>query len=118
MNGRVRQWQLIATDPEAAAKFYGEAFGWRVDRANALGYRAVDGGEGGMSGGIWPAPPGAGAFVQLFVEVADVEAAVARAVGLGATVLLPRAVLPDGDVMAVLRDPQGVSFGLFTPPAR
>jgi predicted enzyme related to lactoylglutathione lyase len=114
MNGPVVQWQLVCSDAEAAAQFYSEAFGWKIDRANALGYRSVDTGTGGTPGGIWPAPPGASSFAQLFVAVADVDAAVARATALGATLLVPRSVLPDGDVMAVLRDPTGLPFGLFT----
>jgi predicted enzyme related to lactoylglutathione lyase len=117
MSGPVMQWQLVSADPEATARFYGEAFGWKVDRQNALGYRAVDTGAGGTPGGIWPAPPGATSFVQLFVAVPDVDAAVARALALGATLLVPRSALPDGDVMAVLRDPTGLPFGLFARAA-
>jgi predicted enzyme related to lactoylglutathione lyase len=108
----VARWQLLSPDPDATAEFWTRAFGWSVSRANALGYREVD--TGGMPGGIWPAPPGAPAMVQLFIEVEDVGAAVATAEARGATVLVPRSVLPDGDVMAVLRDPQGLPFGLFT----
>jgi predicted enzyme related to lactoylglutathione lyase len=114
MTGPVTQFQLISTDPDATARFYSEAFGWTVDRANALGYRTVATGAGGTPGGIWPAPAGATSFAQLFLAVADVDAAIARAVTLGATVLVPRSALPDGDVMAVLRDPTGLPFGLFT----
>jgi predicted enzyme related to lactoylglutathione lyase len=54
-------------------------------------------------------------FVQLFVEVADVDAAIADAVKLGATVIVPKSVLPDGDTMAILHDPNGLSFGLVVP---
>jgi len=109
----VREWQMISTDPEATARFYGEAFGWTIDRANPLGYRRVSTG-GGTPGGIWPAPPTAHSFVQLFVAVDDVEGAITRAVEHGAAVLVPRSVLPDGDVMAVLKDPLGVPFAVYT----
>jgi predicted enzyme related to lactoylglutathione lyase len=112
MNAKVVAWQLISTDAERSAKFYSQAFGWRVDRANGLGYRMVDGTQAGVPGGIWPAPPGATSFVQLFLAVEDVDAALAHAVSLGATVVVPKSVLPDGDVMAVLCDPAGASFGL------
>jgi uncharacterized protein len=110
----VREWQILSTDPEATARFYAETFGWTIERANALGYRRVSTGESGAPGGIWPAPPTAPPFVQLFVDVEDVDDTVARAVRSGATVLVPRSVLPDGDVMAVLRDAVGLSFGVVT----
>ena len=38
-----------------------------------MGYRQIHtGSERGIQGGIWPAPPQAPAFVQLFMEVEDV----------------------------------------------
>jgi len=110
MSGSVSRWQILSPEPDTTAEFYTRVFGWRVTRANALGFREVD--TGGMPGGIWPAPPGATCFVQLFVEVDDVDDAVTAAQARGASVIVPRSVLPDGDVMAVLRDPQGLSFGI------
>jgi len=111
----VRQFQLLARDPAALAEFYSGAFGWKVTDANALGYRQISTGASGLEGGIWPAPPQATPFVQLFVEVDDLEVTLARATSLGAKVLLPPQVLPDGDAMALLVDPQGIPLGIFKP---
>jgi predicted enzyme related to lactoylglutathione lyase len=64
---------------------------------------------------VWPAPPQLERpFVQLFIEVDDVSAYLARATSLGATVIVPESVLPDGDSMAVLHDPAGMSFAIRT----
>jgi uncharacterized protein len=111
MTAPVLQWQMVSTDPERAAQFYRALCGWTIDTGNALGYRAVD--TGGTPGGIWPAPAGASSLVQLFIGVPDVEAASRQASALGARVIVPPTHLPDGDVMAVLVDPCGVSFGLM-----
>ena len=109
----VVRWQIVTPQPEQSATFYRGLFGWAVSRDNALGYREVHcGGERGIDGGVWPAPPGQPGFVQLFVEVPDVDAYVTRATALGARVLVPRSQLPDGDVMAVLADPTGLPVGL------
>jgi predicted enzyme related to lactoylglutathione lyase len=108
MPAPVLQWQLVSKNPDRSARFYRELFGWTISNQNALGYRQVD-----MSGGLWPAPPDAASFVQLFVGVPDVEQAVADATGLGAHVIVPPTALPDGDVMAVLADPDGVTFGVM-----
>lgn len=109
----VTQWQIVTPDPERAAQFYSRVFGWTLKTDNALGYRQIAAQPGGIPGGIWPAPPGAPSSVQVFVSVPDVARAVAEAVAHGATVIVPTTTLPDGDVMAVLADPVGLSFGLM-----
>ena len=63
----------------------------------------------------WPAPGDASSFVQLFVEVEDLAAAVGKAVSLGGRVIIPPQVLPDGDALAILHDPEGIPFGLTKP---
>ena len=41
MGKPVTQFQIIAKDPDKAAEFYGNLFGWSVDTNNAMGYRVV-----------------------------------------------------------------------------
>ncbi|MGH9838783.1 MAG: VOC family protein [Blastocatellia bacterium] len=116
MGQPVVQWQMIVKNPDRSAEFYGRLFGWTVNADNALGYRMVNtGSERGIQGGIWPAPPDAHAFVQLFVEVGDVAAYVEKAVGMGANVIIPPQKLPDGDEMAVIHDPEGIPLALYKP---
>ena len=111
MANRVIEFQILSKDPDSTGRFYSNLFGWSVDAANPMGYRRVAAGEG-IPGGIWPAPPQSPNFVQLFVAVDDVATAVSRAESLGARVLIPPTTLPDGDVLAILHDPQGMSFGV------
>ena len=54
-------------------------------------------------------------LVQLFVEVDDVDAYIAKATSLGAKVIVPKSELPDGDALAIVLDPVGLSFGLYRP---
>lgn len=113
MGNPVTQFQIISKAPEETARFYGDLFGWGIDANNPMGYRRITtGSSDGIQGGIWPAPPQATNFAQLFVTVDDVAAIVARAVELGARIIIPPTTLPEGDVMAVLHDPQGMSFGI------
>ena len=97
MSAAVVRWQIVTPHAESSANFYKKLFGWTVTQDNA---------------------PDAPSFVQLFVEVSDVDATIATAEKLGATVIVLKAVLPDGDVMAVLRDPTGITFGLCTTAQR
>lgn len=113
MSNPVTQFQIIAKDPEKAAEFYQALFGWTVNADNAMGYRQIEtGSDEGITGGIWPAPPEAPGVVQLFVTVDDVAASVDQATSLGGQVIVPTQTLPDGDTMAVIQDPQGITFGL------
>jgi predicted enzyme related to lactoylglutathione lyase len=109
---QVAHWQIITPDPDATVRFYYAMFGWSTSNLNAMGYREVKTGEGSIDGGIWPAPPGQPPFVQLFVSVPDIAEAVAHGVALGAKVLLPDSSLPDGDRIAIIVDPVGMSVGL------
>jgi predicted enzyme related to lactoylglutathione lyase len=114
MSNPVMQFQILSKTPDAAAQFYSALFGWKVDADNPMGYRRIDtGSPQGIQGGIWPAPPQSPDFVQLFVAVEDIQAAVDRARQLGARILIPPTKLPEGDEMAVLHDPQGLSFGVW-----
>lgn len=114
MGNPVTWFQIVSKAPNETAAFYSRLFGWKINADNALGYREIDtGSKDGIQGGIWPAPPQASDFVQLFVSVADVKAKVAEAQKLGAKLLIPPTVLPDGDEMAVLHDPKGMSFAVW-----
>ena len=115
MTNPVTQFQILSKEPEACAQFFGELFGWKIDTANAMGYRQIHTGSSeGIQGGIWPAPPQAPEFTQLFITVADVKAVCAKAQALGARLLIPPTALPGGDEMAVLHDPRGLPFAVWS----
>jgi predicted enzyme related to lactoylglutathione lyase len=110
----VVQWQILAKDPEAFLEFYKTLFNWTVSTDNPLGYREVcTGSDRGIQGGIWPAPPEGHAMVSLYIEVDDVAAAAQKASDMGAMVVVPPQVLPQGDEMAVIVGPEGIPFGLM-----
>jgi uncharacterized protein len=105
---------MLSKQPDETAKFYCQLFGWSVDANNPMNYRRIDTGTTeGIQGGIWPAPPEAPNFVQLFIEVDDVVKYAGEATRLGARVLIPMTPLPEGEAMAVLLDPQGMSFAIY-----
>ena len=49
------------------------------------------------------------------MEVEDVEASIARATEHGAKLVMPAQRLPEGEVMALMVDCEGLPFGVFTP---
>lgn len=111
MANPVFEFQIISKDPDGTGRFYCELFGWSVSSDSATGHRRIDtGSREGIQGGIWPAPPQAPNFVQLFVAVHDVAAVVSKAETIGARLLIAPTTLPEGDEIAVLHDPQGMPF--------
>jgi uncharacterized protein len=115
MGSPVTHWQILTKQPQRLQEFYSRLFGWKITSDNPLGYQVVDTGSAdGIHGGMWPIAPNEGhGMVQLFIRVDDVEADVTRAVALGASVVIPRQVLPGGDEMAVVVDPDGIPFAIF-----
>src|SRR5580692_461229 len=115
MPNPIVRWQIVTPEPAKAAAFYRDIFGWEISTANSMGYRELRSGVVSampIDGGVWPSPPGQPGFVQLFIEVADIDKCIAKAIELGAKTLVPKSILPDGDSTAVLLDPTGISFGI------
>lgn len=116
MGNPVVQWQIVTRNPDALTRFYASVFDWKVNADNPLGYRRLDTASGrGINGGVWPAPPEANSFVQLFIEVDDVNRYLQKATAAGARIIIPPQKLPEGEEMAILHDPEGIPFGLVKP---
>jgi uncharacterized protein len=115
--------ELHVPDAAAAAKFYGELFGWQTAKFDGgdLDYQMFKH-EEQFVGGLAKRPPGQAPPHWLgYVTVADAEATARKAVALGATLLLPPFDVPTVGRVAVLKDPQGAAIGIYQPlkaPAR
>jgi predicted enzyme related to lactoylglutathione lyase len=116
-------WEIETRAPELSQAFYGALTGWTFEPAfadSALGadYRLIKS-AGTSLGGLQRAAPGStppSAGARLYVEVEDLEATLRQAAGLGGLVERERTALGGADRwFAIIRDPSGVSFGLWTP---
>lgn len=107
---------LNTNDPERAAKFYADVFGWSVMKSDhdTSGYLHIKNGEH-FIGGMPPVRPGAQAppHWMLYFAVADVAGTVAKAAQSGSKVFMPTQEMQGVGTMAVLADPQGAVFALF-----
>jgi catechol 2,3-dioxygenase-like lactoylglutathione lyase family enzyme len=117
---RVSSTVLGAPDPAGLATFYERLLGWerRVDEPEWVVIKPPGGTTGlafqlerGHVPPTWPAGPGDQQMqVHLDLGTPDLEAGVARALGLGAT---QAAYQPQDDVRVML-DPVGHPFCIFT----
>ncbi|WP_037607046.1 VOC family protein [Streptacidiphilus rugosus] len=110
---------LSTRDKNAAVNFYKGLFGWQV-WSDEESYPMV-GLADTMFGGVMDMgdmfPPEVPSHWNPFFLVADVDAAAAAATKLGAEVMHgPVDVeMENGPRIAVVRDPQGATFGVFAP---
>jgi predicted enzyme related to lactoylglutathione lyase len=104
---------LVTPDPDAAARFYGELFGWTTEEVpHAEGYRVIKNGDR-ANGGIMPASEGTPANWMPYFGHEDLDRALAELGGLGGRVLNGPVRMPQGSI-AVVSDPQGAVFALWT----
>lgn len=107
--------ELHSTDTGKAKEFYGSLFDWKLDDMDMGGgtYTMVNVGEG-TGGGIMQNPvPGAPSHWLAYVEVADLDASIAKAKSLGGTVVQERMEVPNMGWFSVITDPTGAAFGLW-----
>lgn len=112
--------ELLTADPERAATFYGELFGWSFDRQEYDGvgtYRVAKTPDGTAVGGIMAFPPDTPKQVPPhwagYVTVDSVDDTIAKALELGGSVLVPAMDVPGVGRMAVLRDPTGAAINVI-----
>jgi uncharacterized protein len=111
MGQPVVHFEIVAKDTAKVQSYYAELFGWEIDADNPMGYGVVprEGNtnpEGiGIGGGIARGPEGYEGHVTFYVEVPDVEAALAKAESLGGS-----------RMMGPEKPMEGVEVGLFTDP--
>ena len=123
MGQAVVHFEIVARDATKLQGYYGELFGWRVDTDNPVGYGLVSREENtsadgiGIGGGIGQGPDGYDGHVTFYVQVPDVEAALARAESLGGTRMMgPEEVAPGVEV-GLFSDPEGHVVGLTKGPS-
>jgi uncharacterized protein len=103
---------LITPDPDAAARFYGELFGWTFEEVpDVPGYRLIKNGDR-ENGGAFQRQDAPAGWIPYFGH-GDVQHAIAEIPGLGGQVLDGPLQIWDG-LVGVFADPQGAPFALWT----
>ncbi len=118
MGQPVVHFEVISKDAEKMQSYYSDLFGWEIDSDNPMSYGVVqrDGNvndEGvGIGGGVGGGPEGYDGHVTFYVEVSDVEAALAKAETLGGSrVMGPHKVMEEIEI-GLFNDPEGKTVGV------
>jgi predicted enzyme related to lactoylglutathione lyase len=120
MGQPVVHFEVIGKEGEKLRSYYSELFGWEFgDVVGPTNYAVLprDGNTGddgvGIGGGVGTAPEGYDGHVTFYVEVDDVEAALAKAESLGGTRIMGPDKVPEVNIeIAQFTDPEGHVIGL------
>jgi predicted enzyme related to lactoylglutathione lyase len=119
-HGRFIWYDLMTTDQAAAKSFYNQLVGWGTQpfEGGDMPYTMWTAGNNPI-GGVMDLPDGArqaGAppYWVAYVAVTDVAGICDRAVVLGGTVLHPATDIDGAGCFAILQDPQGAPFAVYT----
>lgn len=118
--GEISWNELLTTDAKAAFGFYSELFGWKLltemDMGPAGKYLIYGQGDKQYGGVMTKTPemsfPSCWVY---YIQVDDIDAAIARATGKGAKKMMGPMEVPGGTRVAQLTDPQGAVFALHGP---
>ena len=101
----VVHWAIEAIDPERQRAFYAELFRWSIREGPIM---LIDAGLGGpQPGPAGQIEPGPAARITLFIQVADLQSTIDLAVQLGAKARFTPVLLPSGQSLAGIEDPEG-----------
>ena len=113
-------YDLMTTDPGAAQEFYGKVVGWgTTEWQGPAPYTMWCAGEEPI-GGVMELPEqakqmGAPPHWLAYVQTNDLPGTCARIKELGGNVLKDPEDIPDTGSFAIVADPQGAVFALYTP---
>jgi predicted enzyme related to lactoylglutathione lyase len=119
IRGRFVWHELMTTDPQAAGAFYAKVLPWKTQPSGMPDYTLWVSGKT-QTGGLMAQPEsarqaGAPPSWLVYIGTPDVDATTAAAERLGGRVLKAAADIPNVGRFAVLSDPQGAAFAVFTP---
>jgi uncharacterized protein len=112
MGNPVVHFEITAKGVERLHTFYSKVFGWKINADNPFKYGMVDTGAGaGIAGGIGETT--GTPHVTVYVQVPDVDKALAAIAAAGGKVAMAKTPLPNGPTLAQFTDPDGHLIGLI-----
>jgi uncharacterized protein len=118
MGQPVVHFEIIGKDVGKLHGYYSDLFGWEIDSDNPVNYGVVqrDGNTNpdgvGIGGGVGAGPEGYDGHVTFYVEVPDVEAALAKAESLGGSRMMGPEKVMEGVEIGLFNDPEGHVVGV------
>lgn len=108
-------FEIPADNPERAKKFYGELFGWKIEKFSGMtDYWHIDTGggddtpDGGLMARQHPEQP-----ITNYVAVASVDESAAKVQQLGGKICKPKTAVPQMGFFVICQDTENNTFALW-----
>jgi uncharacterized protein len=109
-------FEIPADNVERAKKFYGELFGWKIEKfPGPMEYWHLDtgGGDDTPDGGLLKRQNSGQQGITNYIGVVSVDQFVAKVQKLGGKVCMPKTAVPQMGYFAVCQDTENNTFGLW-----
>jgi hypothetical protein len=113
--GRVVHFEIPIDDNERGVAFYSKAFGWDLARFGPVEYWTTAAGEGDGIGGALTKRTADSPALMFYIEVDDIDAALAAIEAAGGTRVTERMPIPTVGWSAFFQDTEGNRVGIFQP---
>lgn len=110
MQNKVAWFEILGKDGKALQDYYANLFGWEINADNPMNYGIVNNKGEGIDGGIGSHNS---SRVTVFVEVADLDATLQKAVELGGKIVQPVTEIPGMVTLALFSDVEGNVIGIM-----
>jgi predicted enzyme related to lactoylglutathione lyase len=113
MANPVTWFEIIGPDAKAIQKFYRDTFGWTMTppTGEEMGYYSMLTNHApGIGGGLGQGGP---ARVSVYIESADPQKLLDKAIANGATMLMPISVITPDTTIGMFSDPAGNTVGIL-----
>lgn len=109
-------FDISAKDPAVSSKFYGDVFGWKIQKDDKFSYYMFQA-EGGPGGGFVQVGKDykAGEVIP-YIMSQDIDADLKKISAHGGKVLSPKTEIPGIGWFAFFADPAGNRIGLYSGP--
>jgi predicted enzyme related to lactoylglutathione lyase len=111
MGRPVVHFEIGCRDRKATEAFYGKLFDWHIEDRGVAGLISTDS-KGGIEGHITALGHEPHNYVNIYVQVDNLETYLSRAVALGAKPVVGPVPIPQGR-FAWIADPEGTVIGLL-----
>ena len=117
----VTHFEIYAENAAQLAEFYGDLFGWSIDKAVGVDYyriRTSANEAASLQGGILNRPIAAPRSWVHYVMVDSIDDTLERILSLGGKIVKKKAAVPKAAWYAVVEDPQGNIFAIYERDAK
>ena len=115
--GTISHIEFPADDIERAKRFYGAVAGWEFGAMSGMDGYWTFRTSPETGGGLGKRGETVGSVVRVYIDVDDLDAAVAAATANGGTVVTPPTPIPGMGRFAAVNDPEGNEVGLYETAA-